>query len=109
MVFTVRLAEELEEATLSYRFKFGQGYKGDGWTMGGKLPGLADEDMASGCRSSDVTGTGSFVSRSMWRTGGAFKHVQWNCTMENTATVHSLQILRRNTSTCLGASVVDRL
>lgn len=71
MVFTVRLQDEVDEATLSYRFKFGQGYE---WTWGGKLPGLADEDMASGCRSSDVTGTGSFVSRTMWRAGGEILH-----------------------------------
>lgn len=67
MVFTVRLAEELEEATLSYRFKFSKDYD---WTQGGKLPGLSDEDMASGCTSEDVSGSGSFVSRSMWRSGG---------------------------------------
>ena len=70
MVFTVRLTEELEEATLSYRFKFSKGY---GWTLGGKLPGLSDEDMASGCTSEDVSGTGSFVSRTMWRAGGKCK------------------------------------
>lgn len=31
---------------------------------------LADEDAASGCKSDDVTGTGSFVARAMWRFGG---------------------------------------
>lgn len=70
MVFTVRLDEEYEEATLSYRFKFSDEYTADSWTMGGKLPGLSDEDMATGCRSSDVTGTGSFVARTMWRAQG---------------------------------------
>lgn len=86
--FAVRLDEELEEATLSYRFKFGEEYgKGevqpgenmrgevygliDNWTLGGKLPGLADEDAATACSNSkDVTGTGSFVARTMWRQGG---------------------------------------
>lgn len=73
----VRLQEEVEEATLSYRFKFSEGYD---WTMGGKLPGLADEDMASGCRSEDVDGTGSFVSRTMWRIGGGYHFlVAMNC------------------------------
>ena len=86
--FAVRFTEEIEEATLSYRFKFGEEYgKGgvwtgksmagddyglaDNWTLGGKLPGLADEDAATACgRSEDVSGTGSFVARTMFRQGG---------------------------------------
>jgi hypothetical protein len=86
--FSVRLREELEEGTLSYRFKFGAEYGGtarpgtskhgdvfgliDNWTLGGKMPGLADEEDATACgRSADVTGTGSFVARTMFRQGGA--------------------------------------
>lgn len=71
--FVVRLAEEIEEGTLSYRFKFGEEYgRADNWTEGGKLPGMADEDAATACgRSKDVSGTGSFVARTMWRLGGA--------------------------------------
>jgi hypothetical protein len=44
----------------------------DNWTLGGKLPGLSDEDAVTACnRSKDTTGTGSFVARTMWRQGGA--------------------------------------
>lgn len=39
MLFAVNLPEELEEATLSYKVKFGSNYD---WTLGGKLPGLCD-------------------------------------------------------------------
>jgi hypothetical protein len=37
--FAVNLAEELEEATLSYKVRFESNYD---WTSGGKLPGLCD-------------------------------------------------------------------
>jgi hypothetical protein len=41
MVFGVRLEEEFDEGTLSYQFRFSEEYAKYGWTLGGKLPGLA--------------------------------------------------------------------
>lgn len=39
LLFSVRLPEPLKTATLSYRFKFSEGFT---WTSGGKLPGVCD-------------------------------------------------------------------
>ena len=37
LLVTMRLPTPLQEATLSFRVRFGEGYE---WTHGGKLPGV---------------------------------------------------------------------
>lgn len=53
MLFAVNLPEELEEATLSYKVKFGSNYD---WTLGGKLPGLCDNGKCFPVASTFVVG-----------------------------------------------------
>lgn len=43
MLLQSRLSKPMEEATLTYRMKFSEGFD---WTAGGKLPGLSAEGAA---------------------------------------------------------------
>jgi hypothetical protein len=51
-LFSVVLPESLDHATISYNFKFQEGYD---WTKGGKLPGFCDAGAALGCRVSGAS------------------------------------------------------
>jgi nitrous oxidase accessory protein NosD len=57
------LGAEYEEATLTYRLKFAEGFD---FVRGGKLPGLAGGSAPSG--SEQATGFNGWTGRLMWRT-----------------------------------------
>lgn len=57
------LPETVEEAYLSYRIKFKNGFD---FVRGGKLPGLAAENAPTGSTAAD--GTNGWTARLMWRT-----------------------------------------